>query len=67
MRLIGEFGEGEQVAEAEALRGFPLVTVAVDPRKGNVAAGDAAAIVFSNSRLDGSDPEFCDRFVVGSH
>ena len=56
--LVGELGEGEQVVEAEALRGLPLVAVAIDARKGDVVPGDAADLVFPNGRLDGSDPEF---------
>ena len=58
VRLIGKLGEGEQVLEAVAVRGLPLVLVAVDARKGDVVPGDPADLVFPNGRLDGSDPEF---------
>ena len=34
--LVGELGNGEQVAETEALSGLPLAPVGVDPRKGDV-------------------------------
>ena len=56
--LVGEPGNGEQVAETEALSGLPLAPVGVDPRKGDVVPGDAADLVLPNGRLDGSDPEF---------
>ena len=67
VRLVGELGNGEQVVESEAVRGLPLALVTVDARKGDVVPGDAADLVFPNGRLDGSDPEFCDGFVVGNH
>ena len=67
VHLFGKLGEHEQVVEAETVRGLPLVAVTLDPRKGDVVARDAADLVFPNSRLDGSDPEFCDGFIVGSH
>ena len=67
VRLVGELGEGEQVVEAEAVRGLPLVLVAVEARKGDIVPSAAADLVFPNGRLDGSDPAFCDGFVVGSH
>ena len=56
--LVGELGNGEQVAETEALSGLPLAPAGVDPRKGDVGPGDAADLIFPNGRLDGSDPEF---------
>ena len=56
--LVGELGNGEQVAETEALSGLPLAPVGVDPRKGDVVIGEPADLVFPNGRLDGSDPEF---------
>ena len=55
---VGELGNGEQVAETEALSGLPLAPVAVEAREGNVVPGDAADLVLPNGRLDGSDPEF---------
>ena len=58
VRLVGEFGESQQVLEAEAVRGLPLRTLAVDARKGDVVPGDPADLVLPNGRLDGSDPEF---------
>ena len=64
--LVGEFSESQQVVEAEAVRGLPVVLVAVEARKGDVGPGDPAGLVVPNGRLDGSDPEFCDGFVVGS-
>ena len=56
--LVGELGNGEQVAETEALSGLPLAPVGVDPRKGDVVMGEPADLVLPNGRLDGSDPEF---------
>ena len=50
VRLIGELGEGEQVLEAEAVRGLPLLALTVDPRKGDGMLGDAADLVFPNGR-----------------
>ena len=62
VRLVGELGEGEQVAETEALSGLPLAPVGVDPRKGDVVMGEPADLVLPNGRLEGSDPAFCDGF-----
>ena len=47
MRLVGKLDEHEQVVEAKALRGLPLLTIAVDARKGDVVPGDAADIVLT--------------------
>ena len=64
VRLVGQLGEGEKVVEAEAVRGLPLVTVAVEPREGDVVPAEAADLVFPHGRLDGADPEFCGGLVV---
>ena len=67
VRLIGDLGKGEQVVEAEALRGLPLALVAVETREGDVVPGESADLVFPNGRLDGSGPDFCDGLCfVGS-
>ena len=50
VRLVGELGEGEQVVEAEAVRGLPLVLVAVEARKGDIVPSAAADLVFPNGR-----------------
>ena len=46
VRLVGELGNSEQVVEAEAVSGLPLVGVAVDARKADVVMGDTAGLVF---------------------
>ena len=49
--LVGELGNGEQVAETEALSRLPLAPVAVDPRKGDVVMSEPADLVFQTVAL----------------